>query len=184
METSFEWTNLVASVLAGLTLMLIGRRLYWLFLATAGFLVTSLLTHAALPVGQDAWWWMLLPMFVGLFGAFLSIFLQKILLRLGGLMSGAYLGYFLLEPLLAYPWPWIGFVAGALIGLASILYLFNGALILLTSLLGATLLLEPMDASPEARLVVTGALTLAGCLIQKRQKAIEPRKGKDQKGDA
>ncbi|MBT5927767.1 MAG: DUF4203 domain-containing protein [Verrucomicrobia bacterium] len=159
--------NFFAGVAVGVALLLWGRRLYWLFFATIGFLVASLIAQWAMPAQDAAWWW-LIPLVVGLIGAFLSVFLQKMVIRTGGVLTGAYLGYFLAEPFLQEPWPWVSLVVGALIGFFLILYLFNGALILLSSLLGAMVLLEPMEAKPEVRLAITGALVLVGCFVQSR----------------
>ena len=168
--------NFAAGVAVGIALLLWGRKLYWLFFATIGFLVASLLAQWALPAEEPAWWWWLIPLAVGIIGAFLSVFLQKMVLRLGGLLTGAYLGYFLSEPFLQEPWTWVSLGVGAVVGFFLILYLFNGALILLSSLLGAMVLLEPMEAKPEIRLAVTAGLVLVGCVVQSRQPSKEKKK--------
>ena len=175
-----EQMNFAAGVAVGIALLLWGRRLYWLFFATIGFLIASLLAQWALPGENAAWWWWMIPLFVGVIGAFLSVFLQKMVIRLGGLLTGAYLGYFLSEPFLQEPWPWVSLGVGAVLGFFMVLYLFNGALILLSSLLGAMVLLEPMDAKPEVRLAITGALVLVGCAFQSRNPPKEKKK-KDKK---
>ena len=168
--------NYFAGVAVGIALLLWGRKLYWLIFATIGFLVASLLTQWALPAQDAAWWWWLIPFVVGLVGAFMSVFLQKMVIRLGGVLTGAYLGYFLSEPFLQEPWPWVALGVGAVSGFFLILFVFNGALILLSSVLGAMVLLEPMDAKPEVRLAVTGALVLVGCLFQSRNRSKEKTK--------
>ena len=47
---------------------------------------------------------------------------------------------------------------------------------LLSSLLGAMVLLEPMDAKPEIRLAVVGALMLVGCAYQSRSTSKDKKK--------
>jgi hypothetical protein len=168
--------NFAAGVAVGVALLLWGRRLYWLFFATIGFLVASLVTKWALPIENVEWWWQLVPLAVGIVGAFLSIFLQKLVIRLGGLLTGAYLGFFLSEPFLQDPWPWVSLAGGAVVGFFIIFYLFNGALMLLSSLLGAMVLLEPMGAKPEIRLAVVGALMLVGCAYQSRNTSKDKKK--------
>ena len=173
--------NFAVGVAIGVALLLWGRRLYWLFFATIGFLVASLATKWAIPIENVEWWWQLAPLAVGIVGAFLSIFLQKIVIRLGGSLTGAYLGFFLSEPFLQDPWPWVSLAGGTVVGFFMIFYLFNGALVLLSSLLGAMVLMEPMDARPDIRLAVVGALMLVGCVFQSRNTAKHKKRkaGKD-----
>jgi len=139
MTPTFEWPilnpspdqlSLIVGVLVGLALLFCGRRLYWLFVATIGFIITSVLAHALLPIPEDNAWWLALPILVGIIGAFLSVFLQKFFIRLGGLLTGAYLGYFLSAPLLEEPWPWVVLGASAVLGFFLVMQLKSTAMML------------------------------------------------------
>lgn len=175
-ELNPDQISLVMGVVVGLALLLCGRRLYWLLFATVAFLISSLVTHFFLPPTQDAPWWLVVPVLVGLLGAFVSIFVHKTVLRFFGALAGAYIGYQLLQQYVVEPWPWIGLGVGVLVGFLMVMMVFNGALILLSSLLGAMVLLEPMSASPEVRLAVTGGLVVVGCVVQTRSQPKETRK--------
>ena len=175
-ELNSDQISLVMGVVVGLALLLFGRRLYWLLFATVGFLMASLVTHVFLPPTQDAPWWLVVPILVGLLGAFISVFVHKTALRFFGALAGAYIGYQLLQPYVTEPWPWLGLGVGLVIGFLMVMMVFNGALILLSSLLGAMVLLEPMSASPEVRLAVTGGLVVVGCVVQTRSRPKETNK--------
>jgi hypothetical protein len=172
-----QW-NLVTGILVGLSLLLFGRRLYWLMFATVWFLVAMLVTTVFLPPTQESQWWLVVPFIAGIAGAILSLFVHKTALRFFGALAGAYVGYHLLQPHVVDPWPWVGLGVGVLVGFLMVMMVFNGALILLSSLLGAMLLLEPMSASPEVRMAVTAGLVIVGCAIQTRSRP-KDKKEKD-----
>ena len=121
---------------------------------------------------------MIVPFLAGIAGAVLSIFVHKTALRFFGALAGAYVGYHLLQPYVVEPWPWVGLGVGVLVGFLMVMMVFNGALILLSSLLGAMVLLEPMSASPEVRMAVTAGLVLVGCMLQTRSRP-KDKKEKD-----
>ena len=172
-----QW-SLATGILVGLALLLFGRRLYWLMFATVWFLVAMLVTHMFLPPTQESQWWVIVPFIAGIAEAILSVFVHKTALRFFGALVGAYVGYHLLQPYVVEPWPWVGLGVGVLVGFLMVMMVFNGALILLSSLLGAMMLLEPMSASPEVRMAVTAGLVIVGCAIQTRSRPKE-KKEKD-----
>ena len=77
----------------GALLVLLGRRLYWLFFACVGFLLASVPLQYLIEVQKSHWGWQCLPLLAGILGAFLVVVIQKKVLRFAGLFSGAYLGF-------------------------------------------------------------------------------------------
>ena len=158
----------------GLLLVLFGRRIYWLFFACIGFLLGSLPLQYLIDLGTSAWWWQLLPLAAGLVSAFLVVFVKKKALRVAGLLSGAYLGYTIAEFYLVQPWPLLAMLLVGLLAYWLVLPMFNGFLVLLSSCLGAHLILVQTDLPQETRLVGWGFIALLGIWLQaKRERTTE-----------
>ena len=105
----------VVFMLIGATLLLFGRKLYWFVVAAAGFAAGTLVGHEVFPQEPD-WVLIVAPLAVGMVAAILSIFLQKLALRLAGMIAGGFLGYTVAEVFLAKPWPLLALVIGCLLG--------------------------------------------------------------------
>jgi hypothetical protein len=157
-------TNLVV----GLALLFFGRRLFWLFVAGVGFVVGALVTTYFFE-GQSDLVTLLVAVGVGLAGAILSVFLQRAVVAIAGFLAGGYLVYTLLLSLAYEPWAWLGFLAGGIIGAVLVLVLFHWALILLSSLVGATVIVENLTLDPTISTVAFIGLCALGIFIQARQ---------------
>ena len=80
------------NILVGAALVFFGRRLFWLFVAGVGFVVGMMLATDWL--GSDAGLLnFLIALGVGVIGALLSVFLQRMAFALAGFLSGGYLAY-------------------------------------------------------------------------------------------
>lgn len=139
-------------LVAGVLLLLLGRRLFWLFIAAAGFAAGLELAHAAMPhepelVAAAA------AVLLGLLGAVLAIFVQKIAVALAGFLGGGYLAA-TLYPSLAeasgagHFAPWLLFAAGGVLGAILMTVFFNWALIILSALQGAHFILKGLRLEP------------------------------------
>ena len=161
----------------GLLLMLFGRRLYWLFFACIGFLLGSLPLQYLIDLGKSDWWWQLVPLAAGLLSAFLVVFVKKKALRIAGLLSGAYLGYIISEAYLVQPWPLLAMLLVGLLTYWLVLPMFNGFLVVLSSCLGAHLILVQTDLPQETKLAGWGFIALVGVWLQaKRARTTEARR--------
>lgn len=153
-------------VALAVSLLMLGRRLYWLFVAVVGFVVTlGLVTEYIDP--EPNWVTLALSVGIGLFGALLAVFLQKLAVALAGFGAAAYLAYevagrMLLDVNAATVAALVAGVLGALF--ASLL--FDWALILLSSLAGAVLLVDSFVLDDTLALVVTAVVAVAGVAIQ------------------
>jgi len=128
-------------LLVGLLLLLLGRKLFWLFVAAAGFIVGMKAAPYILP-HQSELFMLLAAVVLGLVGALLAIFLQKLAVALGGFVAGGNVAAELCGPLLGRagvesPVAWLCFVIGGILGAILMLAFFNWALIILSSLYGA-----------------------------------------------
>ena len=135
----------------GVLLLLLGRRLFWLFVAVAGFLTGVAAAPYILP-HQGELFTLLVAVVLGVLGALLAIFVQKLAVAIGGFIAGGYLAVVIGRPLLGgaagiYPGEWLCFVVGGILGAILLMAFFNWALILLSSLQGAHMILRGLPLS-------------------------------------
>lgn len=156
-------TNIMLGVL-GLLLLILGRRLFWLFVAAVGVAAGVELARQHL-VLQPYWVVLLVGLAAGIAGALLAIFFQKVAIAFAGLAAGGSATAHLMAMLGYAPVPLIT-LAGAVAGAVILYLLFDWGLIALSALAGATLIAQAWPASPHDRLLIFQALTLAGILIQ------------------
>lgn len=159
----------VVSGAVGLLLLLAGRRLFWLALATAGFLTGFLLLPRILPEAGEVLRWTL-AIGGGIGGALLAVFVQRFAVGVAGFLLGGYGTLMLLEALAFEPAAWaIAFYLGGGI-LAALLaaLLFEGALIALSALLGAAVLVGLYPLPGMMQLWLFLVLTLVGVAVQAR----------------
>jgi F0F1-type ATP synthase assembly protein I len=166
----------VVFMLIGATLLLFGRKLYWFVVAAAGFAAGTLVGHEVFPQEPD-WVLIVAPLAVGMVAAILSIFLQKLALRLAGMIAGGFLGYTVAEVFLAKPWPLLALVIGCLLGFWMVMVLFDWALIMLSSLSGTALISLRVPLAPEPQAGLALVLFIIGIAVQgsMQKKAPAPR---------
>ena len=155
------------NLLAGALLLFAGRRLFWLFVGLVGFLAGLRFAPLFL-AGQPEWMQWLVALLFGVLGMFLAIVLQRFAVALAGFLVGGFFAVRLLG--LDFTAPGFGallaFVAGGIVAALLAAWLFEGALILLSSLAGAGLIVEALGlGSGTAGLVLIG-LTVLGIAIQ------------------
>jgi hypothetical protein len=155
----------------GIAMLSFGRRLYWLFVGGIGFAIGFSLASRFL---DDSSIWTLL--LIGLVGGFLAgmaaVLMNRLVLGIAGFLVGGYLAIKLIELIsvnIDAP-TWLVFLIGAAIGALLVAFLFDWALILLTSLLGAGLLVQLLNTSDQLSLVLIAVLMVVGVFIQGRKK--------------
>lgn len=156
------------NIIVGVVLLLLGRRLFWLFVGAAGF-IAGLIVSQELFVGQPDWLVLSVAILTGVIGAVLSVFLQKLAVAVAGFLTG---GYVLMSLSLAMGNPsfaWPAFLIGGVLGAALVLILFDWALILLSSLAGAALVAQSTRADALISLIIFLIALVAGVAIQARQ---------------
>ncbi len=155
-------------ILAGIALLVAGRRLFWLFVGLIGFLSGVRLASHFFP-GQPEWMVFAIALMAGVFGAFLALVLQWFAIGLAGFFAG---GYILATMVKISGWETDGthwlFLIGGILGALLILVLFRWALIILSSLAGAGLIIETLHADRWVAILLFAALFIAGVFVQSR----------------
>jgi hypothetical protein len=154
-------------VLTGLSLVLFGRKLFWLFVGAIGFYVTFGLATRIFQ-DQPDWVILLIAATVGLGGALLAVFVQSLGVAFASFLAG---GTYLTDlvdgaGISLGPFGWFVFVAGGLAAAFLVFFLLEWALILLSSFAGATLVARISGLEREASALVFFTLFLFGLGIQ------------------
>jgi len=152
----------------GILLLLFGRRIFWLFVAVAGFIAG--ITFAPMFMnGQPELVILLVAILAGLIGAFLGIMLEGVAILIAGFLAGGYLATTLALSLglTNTVGDWVIYIAGGIIGLILVAALFDWAIILLSVLLGTEIIMPflSLSASPYYWLVFVGLLVV-GIAVQ------------------
>ena len=166
----------VVLLLAGLAALFLGRRLYWLFVAIVGFGVGMVLAPQLL--GTQSELILLIAAFAGGFiGAMLALVLQEVAVAIAGFAVGSYFVFWILEVLGIYvssgvhdmKW-WLIFIMGGAIGTVLVVAALDYALIFLSSVAGAILIVEslkqPLSLSPSVVLFVFLVWLVVGVVVQ------------------
>src|SRR5512135_937582 len=135
----------ILSILVGIAMLVLGRRLFWLFVGAAGFIFGMHVAGQFLH-GRPEWMMLLFAIAAGLIGALFAVFLQRLAISVAGFFL---VGYVLTRMLAEFGWKtghyhWVLFLAGGIAGLLLVSSLFDWALIILSSISGAFLLLQPL----------------------------------------
>jgi hypothetical protein len=164
----------ITLVVVGLLLAFAGRRLFWLLVATAGFLVGYTLVGFLLP-GVNDWIPLVTGLVLGLVFAFLAKGFTKFLLGLAGfilvgslaLTLAGQLGFTGNIPGL------VVFLLGGLVGIGLVLFAFDLSLVLLSVLAGAALFVRGLPGiiplENQTLVLISGiVLAVVGFLAQWR----------------
>jgi hypothetical protein len=161
-------------IFAGVLLLLLGRKLFWLFVAVVGFLAGMTFMPELLPNQPDSVI-LTISLIAGLLGALLAALLQKLAVGLAGFAAGGYIVYYLLEFIAVNlgDYQWMAILAGGILGALLAGSMFDWALILLTSASGATLISQGLNLSMPISAFVLAALFIFGIFAQGNIKAKE-----------
>jgi len=163
-------------LLAGAALLLAGRRLFWLFVGVVGFLVGYRVALQILgPHVQGTHW--LVAVGAGLLGIVLALALQRMAVALAGFFVGGYAATVLFGLNLAKAdlTSLLLFVVAGVIAAVLALRLFEGALIILSALAGASLVTEGLHLRHGTGSLLLVILALVGMAIQAGLTARSPR---------
>lgn len=158
--------NVINLILGG-ALLIAGRKLFWLFVGAAGF-VTGVQLATRFTRGPELLA-LIIGLIVGVIFALLAIFLQAIVIGIAGFLMGGYILTVLATMLgidVSGVTTWIVFIIGGLIGLALVSFLFDWALITLSSLAGASLIIQGVFPQGAGGGLIFFILFIAGVLIQ------------------
>jgi hypothetical protein len=158
---------MIIRLAVGALLLVLGRRLFWLFVAAVGFAAGWTAATDLLRL-QPEWLALVIAVAAGLLGAALATFVQKTAVGLAGFLAGAFLasGLATMLSLPSAPWAWIAFIVGGILGAVLLGAAFEWALIGLSSLSGAMLIANALDLSSTLHLLVLLGLFVVGVIIQ------------------
>ncbi len=160
----------ILGLILGAVLLVAGRRLFWLAVGAAGFLVGLRLGLRLVPEPDGLHW--LVAILLGLGGMVLAKAFQKLAVALVGFFAG---GATLVELLHAAgihrPGDGIIFLIAGVIAAALALWLFEAALVVLSSGLGAVLVVDALHLHRAALMILL--LFAIGVAVQM---SYEPRR--------
>jgi hypothetical protein len=157
----------IISVIIGVAILLLGRKLFWLFVAALGFAVG--LEIAAYFMKEPPQWMMLLvALGCGVIGALLAILLQKIAIAIAGFLAGGKLAMALVGAFIAEGarYPGVTFIIGGIIGAILLLMVFDWALIVMSAVVGAYLIGHTIILPPTGATILFIALAAIGIVVQ------------------
>ena len=148
-------------------MLTMGRRLYWLFLGGVGFVLGFEAAKRVLE-GQPHSLILIIAMLGGVVGALLAVFLQKFGIAAGGFLAGGYLLILLLRQIgmTMVHYQWLVFLIGGMAGAFLMTILFGWTLIVISSAIGALLILPSLHAGPRVTNLLFLLLLAAGIAVQ------------------
>jgi hypothetical protein len=163
-------------ILIALALLFAGRRLFWLFVACIGF-------ASGYYSAQQIWGLhspvlvLILSIAAGGLGAIIAIFFQKAAIVVAGFAAGGYLMVSLFNQFAGLPAQlvWLPYIIGGIAGALVLFFVFDWALIFLSTLTGATLMVQMVAFTPRVEIVLFLVLVIAGAVFQSKTMTGEPR---------
>lgn len=159
----------VIAVLLGIIILVAGRKLFWLTVGAAGFIVTLVFALNFLE-DQPAWLALVIALSAGVIGIILALVLQQIVVVIAGFLISGYSALWLLQNLAINisPWEWAAFIIAGVIGSIFALYVFEIALLILSSMIGATMILQITQFEEWLTLLLFAVLMAVGIYVQSR----------------
>lgn len=157
----------IVGVVLGTAVLLFGRRLFWLCVAAIGFAggvqLAPHLTDQPTPVLA-----LTFALVLGLIGALLALFLQKLAIGIAGFLAGGRLALGLVATFFVQyaGHDWLVFLIGGLVGALLLLALFDWAIIVVSSLIGAHLITNVITLPPTGLTLIFVGLVCCGIVIQ------------------
>jgi hypothetical protein len=156
----------VISLILGVALLVAGRKLFWLFVGAAGF-VTGMQLATQFWQGPELLA-IVIGLVVGVIFALLAIFLQSVAIGIAGFLAGGYILTVLagMIGLNQGAFSWIVYIIGGIIGVLLVIFLFDWAIITLSSLAGASLITQALLLPSGIGGVIFIVLVIVGVVIQ------------------
>ena len=157
----------IVGALIGAVVLFFGRKLFWLCVAAVGFAAGVEIAPHLVQEPSPLLALTVAPV-LGLIGALLALFLQKIAIAVlgflaGGKLTGAIAAAFFVQ---YAEHSTIIFVIGGIIGAVLLLVLFDWALMVVSSLVGAHLIQSSIVLPPSGSTIVFIGLAVLGVLVQ------------------
>jgi len=153
-------------LLVGAAILLLGRKLFWLFVAAIGFALGAefapQIVHQPAPLVTLA-----IAIGLGLLGALLAVLLQSFAIGVAGFLAG---GWFALGLYAFFAGQAknteVVFIVGGILGAILLLALFDWVLIFFSSVVGARLIATTIVLSQTSRTILFIVLVVIGIAVQ------------------
>jgi hypothetical protein len=151
----------------GAILLVAGRKLFWLLVGGIGFVVGATLATRFFQGNELTV--ILAGLVLGIIFAVLAIFLESVAIGIAGFVGGGYV-FLSLAGMLGLDRgglsTWIIFVVGGILGVVLVAFLFGWALITISSLAGASMIVTALGLTAATAGLIYVGLVIAGVLIQ------------------
>jgi hypothetical protein len=154
----------IAYVLIGILMVTLGRRLFWLFVGGVGFVAGLQIAHMFF-VSQPYWVGWAMALVCGVIGTLLALFFQTIAIGLGGFAAGSTISAYVAVAMGVAAVPWISLIGGIL-GTILMYLVFDWALIGLSSVAGAMLIVHSLNWNPRLATILFIVLIASGIWFQ------------------
>src|SRR6059036_4064884 len=157
----------IVGALIGVVILLFGRKLFWLCVAAVGFAagveIAPHLVNEPSPLLQ-----LTVALVLGLIGALLAFLLQKIAVAVVGFLAGGKLASAIAAAFFVHyaQYSTIIFVIGGIIGAILLLAVFDWALIVVSSFIGAYFIESAIVLPPTGSTLVFIGLAIIGIFVQ------------------
>src|ERR1700746_1433579 len=164
---SMHFSVAIVGALIGVVILLFGRKLFWLCVAAVGFAagveIAPHLVNKPSPLLA-----LIVALVLGLIGALLALFLQKIAIAVLGFLAGGKLASAIAAAFFVHyaQYSTIIFVVDGIIGAILLLAVFNWALIVVSSFIGAYLIQSAIVLPPTGSTIVFIGLAILGIVVQ------------------
>jgi hypothetical protein len=182
----------VPRILVGIALLILGRKAFWLFVGGVGFVLGMTVATRVVQV-ESVWIVLGIALIAGLLGALLALYLQQIAVGVAGFLVGGYIALNLartlgwdLERLLVAPYgSWVVFIVGGILCAVLVGALFEWALIILSSITGASLITQSVQVHPGTSVLLLALLVATGVVIQaillRQERTVRPASQEEHK---
>jgi len=162
-----QFSVAIVGALIGAVILFFGRKLFWLCVAAVGFAagveIAPHLVHEPSPLLALA-----VALVLGLIGALLALFLQKVAIAVLGFLAGGKLAGSIAAAFFVHyaQYSTVIFLIGGVVGAILLLALFDWALIVVSSLIGAHLIQSAIVLPASGSTIVFIGLAVLGILVQ------------------
>ncbi len=165
-------------VVAGLLLLLLGRQLYTALLGLLGFFVSYAMLSDLVTLASDLR--LMVAVGIGVVSALLAFVVRKVAVAVAGAMLGAgsalwASGFYGLQVEVLW---WVVTAAAALLGAWLLRQVFETALIVVSSFIGALLIVAAVDLQGLPAHAAVAVLIVAGVAFQMRRRRGDERRAK------
>jgi len=157
----------LVSVVIGILLLVGGRKFFWFFVGAIGFITGFTLADQVLGV-ESLIMSLSVGIILGAIGVVIAVFLQGFAIFVGGFLAGSYIAYTIITSFGLIPQEtfWIAYIGGGIVGALLLFLLFDWALIALSSIAGAVIIIDTFTLNPILETAIAIVLALLGIFLQ------------------